>query len=482
MARRTDMRRSLIACVAMACVMAGLGGCRVGPDYAGPAPVKSVALQSGQFLRAAAIPIDPAPPPAQWWRALGDPQLDALVEKALADAPDVAEAQAHLRQARASLHATRAAQLPSVDPSITYIHAQLPGQAFGTGQGGTDIYNVGFDASWEIDLWGAKHRKVEHSRAEAQAVAAQLAEAQVSLAAEVVRTYIALRAAEARLPLLDRRLASEQHEAEFARQRFTDGATGREPYDLALDNMDRMQRERVDAQAQVLIVRDALAVLTGDAPGALDALPGGAVPLPPARVEIGDPAGLLARRPDIRAAERQLAAATAQIGVEDARRFPSVSLLGLVGIGGNSPGDVFDGSELTAIAVPRLNWKFLDFGQIAAARHGAEAAADAARAQYRRSVLTALQDAESALVRYGANRRNYGFASETRDRAARNAALDDQRARAGAISSSAAIAANGLAIDAELGALDQRAELTTSYVALAKALGVGWDQPPAKPL
>lgn len=455
-----------------------LAGCSVGPDYAPPKPVSSAALQSGKFLRSAAEQTN-AVPAARWWETLDDPVLTALIDRGLAQAPTMTAAEARVRQARQGLRGLRASQLPSVNPSITYVHAELPGQAFGTGSGGTDIFNVGFDANWEIDIWGAKRRKVEKSKAEVETSEARFADAQVSLSAEIARTYVELREAQASLALLGDKLELETHLADLAQQRFDRGATPREAVEGALDIVAESRREQIDAEARTVILRDALAVLTGQAPGALDGMPQAAVPLPPATVPVGNPAALLARRPDVRAADRAFAAATAQIGVEDAKRFPTVSLLGLVGIGGNAVDDLFDSSKLTAIAIPRLSWKFLDFGQIAAAKRGAEGARDAALADWQQSVLSALQDAEAALTRFGAARQEFILAHEHLDRASHVADLARQRALTGAASDGEAVAAQSRVDEAELTANTRRAELTLSYVTLAKSLGLGWQAQPA---
>jgi outer membrane protein TolC len=230
-------------------------------------------------------------------------------------------------------------------------------------------------------------------------------------------------------------------------------------------------------RAEIAVLRDSLAVLTGSAPATLDDLAGGAIPLPPASVAVGDPAAMLARRPDIRAAERTLAAASAQIGVEEARRFPQISFMGLIGIGGSSAGDLLDASQISAIGLPRLSWSFLDFGRTAAAVRGAEAGRDVALAEYRASVLAALQDAEAALARYGAARTMFARSAQRRQRAEEIARLDGMRARGGTAAQSEAIEAQRSAIDARIAEANDRANLTLGYVALAKSLGLGWSAP-----
>jgi outer membrane protein TolC len=186
---------------------------------------------------------------------------------------------------------------------------------------------------------------------------------------------------------------------------------------------------------------------------------------------------MLARRPDIRAAERQLAAASAQIGIEEARRFPQVSLFGLIGIGGTSAGDVFDSSQILTGALPSLSWNLFDFGRTRAAVQGAEAGRDVARADYDAAVLAALQDAEASLARFGAARTAFGQSEGAARNAATIAGLQDQRADAGTIARGEALEAHRQAIDARLAEADRRASVTLAFVALVKSLGLGWEIP-----
>lgn len=454
-------------------LLAGLAACRSGPDYTPPPAPAARSLAEGRFIRAGETVSNPAL--ARWWEGLGDPQLDRLVDKGLANAPALSAAEARLRQARAGLAATKSGLLPSGGASLLYAHAELPSGAIGgAANSNINLFNAGFDAQWEVDLWGGKRRDVERAAADAGAAEARLADAQVALSAEIARSYVALRGRQASLALLDERHELETLLVAIARQRFAGGTAARQPVEAALARLERTEAEQTGARAEVALLTDALAVLTGDAPGALDDLPGGAIPLPPREVVIGDPAAMLARRPDIRVAERQLAAASARIGIEKANRMPSVSLLGLVGIGGTKAGDIFDPSNISAIALPRLSWNFLDFGRGAAAVRGAEAGRDAALADYQGRVLAAMQDAEGALVRFGAARVALSQAASGTAHAGEIARLQDLRAKAGTAARSEALEAQRSAIDSKLAATSALSDLTQSYVALAKALGLGW--------
>ena len=464
--------RCTLVCTAAALALVG---CTAGPDHVPPPAPASRALDAGRFLRAGDG--DAAAPLARWWQGLDDPELARLIEQGLSQAPVLAAAEARMRQARAGLVASKAGQQPSLGTSLLYANAKLPENSIGGSNGQIDLFNAGFDAQWELDLWGGKRRDAERARADAEAAEARLANAHVALSAEIARAYVWLRARQAGQRVLGERLALQRQLADIAQQRFAAGTAPRQTVETSRAAMARSEAELALADGEVAAITDGLAVLTGQAPGALDGLANGPVPLPPAQVGIGDPAAMLARRPDIRAAERQLAAASARIGIEKARRFPSVSFMGLIGIGGNKAGDVFDTANLSTIVLPRLSWSFLDFGRGAAAVRGSEAARDAALADYRGQVLAALQDAESALARFGAARLALARQSGAAAHAGEIARLDALRAGAGTLPRAAALQSEAQALDARLAELSARADLTLAYVALAKALGLGWERP-----
>lgn len=456
--------------VALAAVLAG---CSAGPDYARPVLPPSPAVESGKFVRAADLPA--AAPLAPWWQALDDPALDRLIATGLENAPTIAMAEAHARQARAGLAGARAALRPHVGASAVMVEADLPKGSFGNGAGDTELFLAGFDARWEIDLWGGRARAVEQRRAEADAADARLGDAQLRLTADIARTYVEMRRQESVVALLTSREALEQRASALAEQRFHAGTIPRQPVEATRQRQVMTIAAVTRAESEGVALRDALAVLTGAAPGTLDALPAAPVPLPPAETAVGDPAAMLARRPDVRAAERRLAAATAAIGVQQARRFPAISLLGMIGIGGTSAGDLFEPSRLASIAAPRLSWNFLDFGRTAASVRGAEAARDAALAEYRGNILAALQDAEATLVRFGAMRTGFAQASAATAHARAIARLQGQRVQAGTLSAGDALEADIAGINAQIAEAESRAAVTSSYIALSKALGLGWN-------
>ena len=454
-------------------------GCTtVGPNYAGP----PVAPASATFARSGDLNTGPAA--ARWWSELNDAELDSLVQRAWAANPNLAVAEARLRQARAGLRSERANQLPKGGSTLMYAHARLPpmdesGDSSLKLPSHLSLYSLGFDASWEIDLFGGQRRAVEAAAASAEAAEANLADAQVSLAAEVVQTYVNLRSCQQRLALSDEAIARQQRMLELTRQRRQAGTAT----DLDLARLQG-QLESIRAEAEPLAAqldgyRDALAVLLGQSPGTLDAelTKAAAVPLPPAAVTVGDPATMLRSRPDIRAAERMLAARTAQIGQAESARFPHLNLMGLIGIGGTHLSDLTHLDDAAVIAAPQLSWNFLDFGRTAAGVEKAQGVRDEAEEQYRGAVLGALRDAEDALSRFRQGR--VTVATSARAKAVADHAADLMRARqrAGTASLIDVLDAERQQISAEQNLAQAEAALTVDFVSLQKALGLGWAQP-----
>jgi len=463
--------RAALGAAAIAMTALILSACRTGPDYAPPRPA-GLADTGSAFRRAADLSTEA--PVARWWQQLGDAHLDSLVDRALRRSPSIAAARAAVAQARADSARARADLLPTLSATTGYIYADLPSRGGGEDRTRFEYVTQAFDAAWEIDLWGGKARAAERARADAAAVQARLEDAQVALSAEIVRTYVALRARQASLLLVDRRIALESRIGDLESRRAAAGTGTRIAVERAARTLIASRAERAALDADRMVLRDALATLVGDGPGTLDDLPDGSVPLPPATVAVGDPATMLARRPDLKAAERMLAAATAQIGVEQARRLPNISLTGLIGIGGTGLDDAFDPPRLAAVALPRLSWSFLDFGRSAARVRGAKAGRDVALARYQAAVLAALQDAEAALTRYGAARALLGHAVADRAAATRLSGLQSMRAKAGTIAQKDALEDERQALDAGLAQVNRQAEMTIAYAALAKALGLGW--------
>jgi NodT family efflux transporter outer membrane factor (OMF) lipoprotein len=475
LALTTPLLTALVGAVA-------LSGCVVGPNYKGPPIVAPQETGAGAFHRAETA-LSTAPQ-GHWWTALGDLELDHLIETALAASPDVEAAEARVRQARAGLRQQRANELPSGSVAGLYVRTKgvanvlTGGSAVNTSGDNPDInlYDVGFDATWEVDLFGGQRRAVESAKAQAQAYRADLEGAAVSLAAEVAQAYVALRDDQQRLALSRQDARIEGDLLALVQQRRAGGTAS----DLDVEQLNtQLQSTRanlVPIRAEITEQMDRLAVLTGKEPGALDAelTPIAPAPAPPAVVTVGDPAALLRRRPDIRAAERRLAQQNAVIGQRTADLFPKVTLLGTIGFGSTDVSSLLSSGSFTYAAAPVIQWSPFDFGRTRAKIGQAKAARDEALADYRKTVLQALEDAETSLSRYGRQRDAVVSLARVQASADHAAALTNLKIDGGTATTLDELDAERRRVDAQSGLEQAQAQLTQDYVALQKSLGLGW--------
>ncbi|CAG2133441.1 efflux transporter outer membrane subunit [Cupriavidus plantarum] len=490
-----DMTRSsfalsklAVATAAVAAVLAA-AGCTVGPDYHGAPEVAGNALAAPAFPHAP-VRTTTAPGVADWWHALNDPQLDGLIATALANSPDIRAAQARVRQARAGLRGRQANLLPTASIDAAMLRTRSPdlsaltssqsgdggSSSGGGGRGPLTLYIAGFDASWELDLFGGTRRAVQAASAEAEASSEELADAHVQLAADVAQAYVNLREQQASLAHLR---ASEKLEADIldlTEQRRARGVASQLEVERLLTQLENTRARIAPVEAAIVEASDQLAQLTGRGPGTLDAELTDVKPLPqlPETVAVGDPAALLKSRPDIRAAERRLASRTAQIGSAKADWFPKVSLLGSLGYSAAVPGHLVRKDNATWLTLPRLQWNVLDFGRVAANVDSAEAGRDEAHATYESTVLKALRDADIALSRYGHQRENVVTLRRVEASAERAATLQQQRYRAGTASMLEWLDVERTRVMAQQDRISGDAGLLRDYVSLQKSLGLGW--------
>ncbi|WP_295516396.1 efflux transporter outer membrane subunit [uncultured Stenotrophomonas sp.] len=486
-----------------------LAGCMLGPDYVKPDVATSATAQA-RLPRAAQAGVQPATPPSQWWRALNDPLLDQLVEEALRNSPNLRAAQAKLLASRALQRQRRAEQLPSVGAAAGYANVKAPDSLENSVRGlgeniagvaeangrpqeaaqlrqqfadidlDTELYVAGFDASWELDLFGRRRRAAEQAAAEAEANAAALADAQVQLAAELAQVYLGYRSSRERIALAEDNLRAADDSLQLTRQRRQRGADSDLQVERAQAQLQQQQAALPPLQAQADEARDVLALMVGREPGALDARLAAdqALPVLPASVPVDDAGALIQRRPDVRKAERELAASSAQIGQAISAYFPQVTLLGTIGAGATSVSDLGPDSAATIVA-PFLRWSLFDFGVNKARVAQARAGNEARLAAYEGTVLAALQDANTALARFGAARQQLQASVRAEASADRSLALMNQRRQAGATSQIDLLDVQRQRLQAQDAAAQARLQLLVRYVALQKSLGLGWqDAPP----
>jgi NodT family efflux transporter outer membrane factor (OMF) lipoprotein len=319
-------------------------------------------------------------------------------------------------------------------------------------------------------------RATESSSAQAQAVEADFADAQVSLAAEVAQAYIGLRDQQQRLVLANQSTDLAQKTLELVQQRRARGVAADADVERQTTQVENTRATLIPLDEQITESLDQLAVLTGQAPGALDqelSKPT-ALPILPAAVPIDDPASLLRQRPDIRAAERRLASSNAQIGQHTADLFPKVTLMGFLGTTGVNPADLAKKSALTWLGVPYLQWNVFDFGRTHSSIRQAEAGRDEAVATYTQTVLAALQDANNALSRYGHQRDSVARMQQIEASANRSERLMHQRYGAGASSLIDLMDTQRTQFTAQQNLIEGQADLLRDFVSLQKSLGLGW--------
>lgn len=489
------MTHKSILWLGLAC--SALAGCTLGPDYKGPPDAAPKSVAAGAFHRADAALEVTAPPPSRWWETLDDAELNRLIEKAFANSPNLQAAEARIRQSRALLVQRRAAGLPGATATGAAIKASVPANSALSALGGSsssssssstqassgghqtiDFYTAGFDAMWEIDLFGGVRRRVEGAAAQTDAAIAQYQDAQVQLAAEVGQAYAGLRGLQRQLEIGRSSTGLQQQMLALTEARRAGGTADDLDVERVRAQITQTQANLVPLSGRIEESMDQLALLTGQEPGALDAELSVVAPLPkvPATVPVGDPAGLLRRRPDVRAAERSLVAGNAAVGQAIAARFPRVTLFGNIGFSSSSASDLFHHDKLAVLGGPILQWNFLDFGGNRAKVRQAEASFDEADARYRQAVLVALQDAELGVSRFRSQRETLEQLAASRDSAARTAALAQVRYRGGTASLLDALDAERQRLQAEDGLTQGAAALVTQYVALQKSLGLGWGE------
>jgi outer membrane protein, multidrug efflux system len=452
-----------------------LSACAVGPNYHAP-PIAPAVVSNAQ-----ATPFVTQSPEALWWQEFGDAELDELVRRALAANLDLRSAYDRVRAARAVFVEKKFDYAPHVQLQGTYSHFDEQEPGFGNSRFNAQSDSLGFDAAWEIDLFGHVRRSVEAAHADLDAERANYQDAQVTVAAEVARNYFELRGAQKRL-IVARQNLSTQHQTLDLTQLLDETGRGSE-----LD----VQRSRARLKATEATIPSLeaaekqagyrLAVLLGERPGALDQeLQPASVATYAKALPIGDPAELLRRRPDVRAAERQLAAATARVGVATADLFPRVNVTGFVGFLSGDVGRLFGtGSDNNARAwsiAPTVSWAAFDIGSVRARLRASEAQSDAAAANYEKVVLTALEDTENSFVAYSSRQTQLKSLTEQAQASRRAAELADTQYREGVADFLVLLDAQRTQLDAEDSVALAETAVNVSVVAIYKALG-GVGQP-----
>ena len=453
-----------------------LAGCAVGPNYRPPAVTTPSAWSQHDQLGVTSAIADLS----TWWRGFGDPMLDALIDRALARNLDLKIAVANVREARALRGAAAADRAPTVNASGLYSrvrdteHVRPLPPAFDPEY---HLFQVGLDASWELDIWGRVRRSVEAADATIEAAEANRRDVLVIVLAEVARNLVEVRTAQQRLLIAESNIQAQQEVVDLTRVRLEAGL-GTEV------EVAQARTLLATTQAQIPVLQAArdqaihrLAVLVGDTPASLleELRRVDRIPAAPPSVPVGLPSDLLRRRPDIRRAERELAAATARIGVATADLFPRFSLTGSLGVAATDVANVFTGASRFSSIGPQMVWPIFAGGRIRSSIRVQEARQEAAIARYEQTVLGALEDTENALVAYGEEHTRQQRLVEAVDASQLALTLSRELYLRG-LADFLSVLDNQRSLYA---AQDQRVQsertLIVSLVALYKALGGGWE-------
>ena len=416
---------------------------------------------------------------AAWWQHFQDPVLASLVARALRSNTTVLSSQAALRQARALRDVAAAGLQPALGISASASHGTRGGDSTG------NSFQIGLDASWELDLFGAGRSAVQTSEATARGRAASLGDAQVSIAAEVALSLITLRSSQARLAIAQASLQSQLQTLQLTEWRAQAGL---------LSALEVEQARAASAQTQALLpalqtaieqTGHALAVLTGQPPAALALLVAtpAPVPLPHSELAVSLPAETLRQRPDVQAAEQQVLAAYGRVAQADAARYPSFRLGGSIGLNALTLGALSGSAALASTLLASVSASVWDGGAARAQVRAQQAAMEQARSDYRGTVLTALKDVENALVALRGDRLRTARLQQAASAASRAALLARQRYDSGLVDFQTVLETQRTQFSTQDGLATATADVSADHVRLFKALGGGWlpDDPPAPP-
>ena len=441
-------------------------GCAVGPHYKSPQPA------AVKYHAADANLVTDQPFDSRWWKQFEDPVLDSLVDRSLASNNGIRIARARLAESRAIFDERKLDRFPTVPVTASYQHSkeQLPG--FGDERRRINNFTAGFDAFWEADLFGRVSHGIAASRAENQAVEADLHDVQVSVVSELARNYFELRGAQWRLGVAERSLTNQRETLRLTQLRRDAGVGEEQDVASAAARVAAIEATIPSLNLDVARAEYRLAVLTGTRPGELNAdLAPRTYPAIAKALPIGNPGELLERRPDVRAAERRLAAATERQGVAVASLFPVVSVSGFLGFVAGRGSTFFTGDSRAWSVSPGLSWSAFDLGRARARVRGSSAATEETLAFYEETVLRALEETEDALANYHAQQARLIKLNDQARESKRAADIARLRYREGVVDFLSLLDAERTQLQAEDAVAQSEQDVYVAVIALYKALG-----------
>jgi NodT family efflux transporter outer membrane factor (OMF) lipoprotein len=457
----------------LAGVLALLSACTVGPNYVRPTIGVPIAYKEVDGWKMAQPKDDLVR--GAWWELFGDPELSALEAQVDISNQNVVAAEAQFRQARALVQEARASYFPTVSIGVGVTRSRAAASTAGpaASRGPVTDYSLPIDVSWELDVWGRIRRTVEASQAGAQASAADLEIARLSVQAELAQDYFQLRALDAQKELLDRTTAAYQRSLELTQNRYASGVASRADVLQAQTQLRTTQAQAIDVGVQRARFEHAIALLTGK-PSSIFSLPASPPAIAPPGIPVGVPSELLERRPDIAAAERRAAAANAQIGVARAAFFPTVTLSASGGFEGSNLAKWLTWPSRFWSVRPTISQTLFDGGRRRAQSVEAAAAYDASVAAYRQAVLAAFQAVEDNLAALRILEQEAQVQEEAVQAAQQSVALTTNQYQAGIVSYLDVVTAQTIALTNARTAADLLGRRLTASVLLIKALGGGW--------
>lgn len=471
-------RRSRLAAIAGTCAGLAstlwLAACApVGPAYEKPDVTPPKAWVSPAEMPVPSKVVAATAELTQWWKMLGDSTLDSLEERAMAGNLDIETARSRVRQARAARTSAASADSPTLDAVGSASRARTP-----TRNGGatSNQFRAGFDAGWELDLFGATRRNVEASDAAIESAVENVRDVQVSLAAEVAASYVELRAAQEQLSIARRNLEAQRQTLDLTQRRHANGFVSKLDVLNARSQVAATEARLPSLEITIRQSTFALAALLGLEPGALGqelAKPMPLATLPPT-VPVGLPSDVLLRRPDIRRSEADLHAAVARVGAATADLYPRISISGGLGVEGIAVDDLGSLAQRYWSIGPSIRWPILSGGAVRANIEQQKAIAEGAVATYKSTVLAAFKEVETSIASYQLQQTRTPSLRESVNNSTEAAKLASDLYSVGKTDFLNVLNARRSLLDAESSLVDNQRLALTQFIALSKALGGGW--------
>lgn len=450
-----------------------LGACTLGPDYQRPQLPDAHAFKQAEGWKSAA-PAD-ALQRGDWWKLYGDAELDALVSRLNVSNQNLAVAEAQYRQARALVRSARSQLFPTLsgNAGVTRSRQTTGSSSSNVSAGVSESYEAGLSASWELDLWGRLRRGLEANRATMQASAADLAAVRLSLQAELVQTYLQLRVMDEQQRLLDQTVAAYARSLRLTENQYRAGIVPKSDVAQAQTQLKSTQAQAIDLKWQRAQLEHAIAVLIGVPPAELSIAVRDDIPSLP-EMPLALPSQLLERRPDVAAAEREVMAANAEIGIAEAAWYPDLTLSASGGYRNSSFNQLFEVPNRFWSLGPQLALTLLDFGGRRAELERAEAAYDQTVATYRQTVLDSFREVEDYLVQLRVLDEEAVVQREALEAAQESLRLIENQYRAGTVDYLSVVTVQTTALNNERTNLTLLGDRLLTSVQLIAALGGGW--------